>query len=232
MREQLGVIFDLDGTLYKMQSADGTFGGSDFYAALKHRMHVFLSERLAIDEAEASALYTNLKQAYNGAVSLGVERELGISRYEWFESTWNLNPADYIQPGATNLAQALAPFEGRSIVLTSGPAAWAKPALAYIGLGSFFGERIITGEQDIRKPQHAVFEQAASMLGCDAAHVVSVGDQDATDIIPARELGMLTVRIGSIIGNAHVRADHVADAVIAISHIEEGIEKDPRRIVV
>src|ERR1700689_923875 len=97
MKRERGAIFDLDGTLYQLRGIDGTFSNSDFYADLRNNMRTYLAEVLKLSEEAASAEYERIKGKFNGEVSLGVEQELGISRYDWFNNTWNLDPSKYIE---------------------------------------------------------------------------------------------------------------------------------------
>ncbi len=220
MGKEKGVIFDLDGTLYKLRGRDGTFGGSDLYAAQKVKMYEFIGQRLALDAPTARSVYEDLKEAYAGAVSVGIEQKYGVSRYEWFANTWNLPPADFIDPADGDVAAILRPFTGRATLLTSGPRAWAEPVLDCLGVAGVFGSNIITGEADARKPNPEVFVEAARMLGRCAGDMVSVGDQNHSDIVPARTLGMQTIVIGPEIASAHYRADNLQAAVEIIHEIE------------
>lgn len=219
MKNEQGVIFDLDGTLYRLRSSDGTFGNSSFYADLQANMSRFLADRLGLSSTDAECEYTRIKDQYNGEVSLGVELELGIDRYEWFGNTWNLDPARYVDAPGENLAESLAPFRGRSLVLTAAPAAWAYRVLEYLGMDEMFDGKVITGEPDLRKPNPAIFRKAAQILQKQCCEVISVGDQNESDIVPAKALGMTTVRIGSVMEDADYRVDDVYGAVNLLARL-------------
>lgn len=219
MSEPKGVILDLDGTLYQFRGVDGTFGGSDFYDGLKNNMYSYLAEVIGLTEEAAKAEYERIKDMFNGEVSLGVEQELGIDRYDWFGNTWNLNPADYLDPPRAELAESLASLEGRAVVLTAAPAAWAYPALEYLGISDLFNRNVLTGEPDIRKPNPAVFKQAANVLQRQCCEVVSVGDQNSSDILPAKQLGMLTVKIGLEAEDADYFASDIYGALQIVKKI-------------
>lgn len=56
---------------------------------------------------------------------------------------------------------------------------------------------IFTGEPDLRKPNPAIIRQVADLLGASYGKTWSVGDQEHSDIIPAKKIGLKTMRIGS-----------------------------------
>ena len=213
MNRQRGLILDLDGTLYKLSGSDGSFGNSDFYADLKRRMQSYLGDVLGISSQAAKTEYDRIKSSFNGEVSIGVERELGISRLEWFANTWNLNPKDYIEKPTSELVETIKPVADRSMVLTAAPAVWAYPALSYLGLDGMFEDRIVTGEPDIRKPSLDVFRQAADLLQRSCCEVVSIGDQDESDILPAKALGMVTIKVGLPSDSADYSMNNTCEAV-------------------
>jgi len=220
VKNKRGIIFDLDGTLYHFKGGDGSFGASDFYADLRQNMTRFLASRLDISGVEAQREYARIKDQYNGEVSLGVEKELGIDRYEWFGNTWNLEPAGYISSPGSRLAESLVPFSDRSLVLTAAPAAWAKPVLTYLGISDIFGERVITGEPDVRKPNPAIFRRAAHLLQRRCCEVISIGDQNESDILPAKALGMLTIKVDSASMDADYCADSIYGAIDTVAFLD------------
>ena len=90
---------------------------------------------------------------------------------------------------------------------------WTSAALQYLGLDQFFGDNVITGEDNLRKPHPAVFLKAASMLDRPCSSIISIGDQNPTDILPAKQLGMTTIRIGSILEDADFVAPEICRAL-------------------
>ncbi len=222
MKRQPGLVFDLDGTLYSLRGGDGTFGESDFYADLKGKMYSFLADVLGISIKVAKAEYDTIKNKFGGEVSIGVEQELGINRFDWFENTWNLDPAQYIDKPTEELAETIRPVSDRSMVLTAAPAVWAYPSLCYLGLGGMFGDRIVTGESDIRKPDPKIFRMAADTLSRECHEIVSIGDQTKSDILPAKALGMLTIKIGHADNVADYTAKDVVEAVAIASDLQSG----------
>jgi FMN phosphatase YigB (HAD superfamily) len=213
-QETYRFIFDMDGTLYRFDGRDGSvFTESRFYKDVRAKVYEFFRIRLGLNQ-EASVLeYERIKTSYQGEVSLGVEKEYGINRYEYFRYTWDFDPGEYIVKD-TDLAEKFEVLQGRIALLTAAPRVWAVNVLAYLDLTVAFGINVFTGEPDLRKPDPRVFSSIALELGADPRMVFSLGDQEETDILPAREAGMRTVRIGTGVDTV---ADYLApDVIVAI----------------
>ena len=210
------VIFDLDGTLYRFHSERAiSFGQSQFYADLRQRIIAFLGAHLGVDDQTATGMLEAVNTEYDGELSIGFERRYGIDRHIYYAATWACEPADYV-PLHPDLSAEMAPFAGRALLLTAAPRIWALRVLDHLGLRDVFGDLIITGEPDLRKPDPAVFALAAERLGIDPAQIISVGDQNHSDILPAKALGMTTVLIGPDQLDADHRATNLQAAITLI----------------
>lgn len=205
-------IFDLDGTLYRFACGSQTFGGSVFCADLYQRVEQFLAAELDVSVAEAGRAVAEINRKFDGEISTGVEKTFGIDRYKYYAATWNCNPANYVSKDE-RLASELQAFTGHSVLLTAAPRAWSDKVLQYLQIAEVFGDKIITGEPDTRKPDPQVFAQAAEMLSTSPAQIISIGDQNHSDILPAKLLGMSTIIIGPEQLDAHYRADNIYDAI-------------------
>lgn len=211
MEKDTKYIFDMDGTLYHFDATAGTtFHNSRFCRDLIQRTYSYLSSQLELDLVAATELVEDIQTRYDGHLSLGLEKEHNISRDELFSATWDCDPAQYVA-AEPSLAETMSIFRGRSALLTAAPRVWADRVLAYLGIADVFEDRIFTGEPDIRKPDPRAFEIVARSLGADAPEIISVGDQNHTDILPALKLGMRTAIIGPDKQDAHLRADTVLD---------------------
>lgn len=201
------IILDLDGTLYNFDNSDSmNFTSSRFYGEIKKRVCTFLSKRLGITEDSTRELYESVKTEFNGEVSLGLESKFGIDRYEFFGETWNLDPDQFIQ--RANRLPLIQSLNGTTTFLTSAPRVWASEVLKYLNLEGY-QDRLFTGEPNIRKPNPLIFRQICDSFGFSPLEAISVGDQLATDITPARSLGMKTVLVR---GNS-AKADYCINSV-------------------
>lgn len=205
------VIFDMDGTLYQFPDKQ-TFGESPFGRAVQQNVQSFIADEFGLSTEEAKRRYAQLQVEFDGEISLGLERKYGIDRMRFFNTTWNIDPEKYIV-SAEGLRNQLEEINAECVVLSAAPRVWVNQALGYIGIADLFGERVFTGEPDIRKPNPEIFRQIMGRLGCEAANIVSIGDQEYSDILPAREVGMQTVRIGSGETEADILATDIIDAI-------------------
>lgn len=197
MKEQYKFIFDMDGTLYHFDKCQGQiFTTSRFYTDLRSNIYAFFMEKRGLSRIDAITEYERIKEAYKGEVSLGVESEYGIDRYEFFDNTWNINPEGYIEKD-TDLPEMLERLQGRIALLTAAPKIWAVNVLSYLGIEEIFGDSLYTGEPDERKPNPAVFQRIADDFSVSPKKVFSIGDQEYSDIVPAKSIGMKTVLVGS-----------------------------------
>ena len=194
MEKIKAAIFDMDGTLYQFPNGT-TFSSSPLGEAVKENVTLFIAKEFNLRDDEARQKYIELQTRYNGEMSLGLEQEFGIDRLRFFEETWGIDPENIIIP-EPNLKDELAQLSIRCALLTSAPRVWATRVLNYIDIVNTFDNLLFTGEPDIRKPNPKVFLGIARILGLSASQIVSIGDQEYSDIIPAKEVGMRTVRIG------------------------------------
>jgi FMN phosphatase YigB (HAD superfamily) len=218
MKQVTSFIFDMDGTLYSFEPGKHVvFSQTQFCRDLEERVAAYVASVLQVDAVRATQIVAEIDRAFNGDLSIGMERVYGIDRYEYYKATWSCDPTDYILPDK-QLRAALLPFAGRTVLLTAAPRVWAERVLRHLDVADIFGDRIISGEPDIRKPNARVFEQAAELLGTAPDHVLSVGDQHHTDILPAQSVGMRTL----LIGPDQMTADHRADSIYhALTLIKE-----------
>ncbi|MBI5793953.1 HAD family hydrolase [Candidatus Uhrbacteria bacterium] len=191
---QTKFIFDLDGTLYRYKGGP-TFATSEFYADIKRNIFAFLERELAVPSEQVPETYDHMKREYNGHVSLAVEKEFGVDRMRYFAATWRVPPEKYIEPNddARTVLSALA---GRCAVLTEAPRVWAEAALRFLNAYEFVEDVLFTGELDVRKPSVEAFRQVGGALGVPFESIYSVGDQEESDIVLARAVGMKTIRVG------------------------------------
>ncbi len=207
MNTKYHFIFDLDGTLYQFDRGQAkNFAVSQFAADIQENIYRFLMSKCRLSRIAAEQEYQRLKVQYKDGVSLALEQEYGLDRYDYFEQTWRIEPRRYVNPNPM-LVSYLKPFVGRSALLTAAPAVWARSVLGWLGIASIFGQFVFTGEPDVRKPNPAVFRQVAAALAVNPETVISIGDQEHTDIVPAQNLGMKTLLIGE---PQNTKPDYVA----------------------
>lgn len=188
----------MDGTLYQFDKEKGeSFKNSRFAQDLKKNIIDYFIKKFKLSYDEALRLYKKIQNNYKGEISTGVEKEFGILRAEFFEETWNLYPEKYIIKN-THLPKLLLALQGNCALVTSAPTIWATRVLEYLEIADAFGDSIYTAESYIRKPNPLVFLHIARKFNSPTCTVISIGDQEATDIIPAAAIGMRTIYVGSL----------------------------------
>lgn len=213
------LIFDMDGTLYQFPGG-GTFFEIPFGQAIQQNTRAFIARELALNQAEADAVYNELFMQFNGELSLGLERRFGIDRMRFFNETWDLDPAEFIIP-EPGVRETLEQTDARLALLSAAPRVWVNRVLGFMGLTDVFGDQVFTGEPDIRKPNPMAFKQILDAYNVEATNAIAIGDQEHTDITPPRSIGMRAVRIGGSDTEAEFSASSVNEAMSTLK--EEGI---------
>jgi len=214
------LIFDLDGTLYKIISPK--FMGSAIYQDMRKNSIVFLSKKLGISEEEATKIFDRILVDYNKELSIGFEKEFGINRYEYFNNAWNLDTNKYMVRDE-KLIKILNQLKKKYvlIVLTDAPKIWVERVLATRGVSEIFGSNVLTGESDIRKSFGNAFLLVAKKYGFAPQECMVIGDHKKNDIDFAKEVGMKTIYIGA---EAYDKSDYSVKNIHDIAAIL-GVEK-------
>lgn len=198
MRKAKGIIFDMDGTLYQFKNdQDTAFTETQFMHRLHENAIAFFGSHFELDREAAFERYWDIRQRFDGEVSLGLEREHNIPRADYFAATWGgMKPAEFVAEDQ-QLLNSIEQIEIRRAVLSAAPMIWMDRVLEHLAVRGLFEPAIFSGDPDIRKPDPEAFMQVARFWGLQPNEIVSVGDIEKNDILPARQLGMLTVRIGN-----------------------------------
>ena len=212
MRKIEAIVFDVDGTLYQF-SGNEIFPDTAVGRAVRQNIQDFLGNEFGLEPEESSAYYDELNKKYDGLLSLGLERDFGIDRQRFFSVGWDLEPGKLIRHDSM-IREVVAAVPARKMVLSGAPRIWIDRVLRHMNVDDLFGERIISGEPDIRKPDPEVFRQASQLVGVEPGCILAVGDQEHTDILPAKHIGMMTARIGA--ADTATSADIVAPSVVAL----------------
>lgn len=190
--EQL-YIFDMDGTLYGFNPG--------LLEEVYRNSISFLKEKLGVSEQEAEQTRAKIDKKYSGEISIGVEKEFGISREEYFNKVWDIQPEQYVKYDE-NLKNFLKRIAGRRVVLTSAPKIWTERVLKLLGLEDTF-EDVFTGEPDDRKPNLSAFKGVLAKFNCESNQATVIGDSYREDIEPAQKLGIRTIQIGKDVKNIY-----------------------------
>ncbi|MFA5154982.1 MAG: HAD family hydrolase [Patescibacteria group bacterium] len=191
------IIFDLDGTLYKLRG--GSYSQSPLKRYVLKNAAAYLAARLAKSKPEAARILRGILKKYKEEISIGVEKEFKLDRHDYFRTVWNI-PARLVVSKERNLRRSLLALSKcyRLIIISDAPLVWIKNVLIELGVYDIFRGRIFSGESDNRKGFQSAFPYIIKSLKLKPRDCISVGDQESSDIIPAKKLGLKTVFINQL----------------------------------
>ncbi|MCE5237942.1 HAD-IA family hydrolase [bacterium] len=213
------LLFDLDQTLYAPET--GLLPAGD------RRITDYLAHRLNLPREQADAERRRLWREY-GTTARGAEIEYGLPQRElYLHSLEDLDPREYLGRDEA-LAGMLQGLDADRFVVTNAAGNYARRVLAALGIDHCF-QRVF----DIEalgwrpKPEHAAYQCVLDALGRPAAEVGMVEDFP-WNLVPAQELGMLTVYLGADEAEADVTLTNLLDLPAALA--EAGVRlTHPRR---
>lgn len=184
-------LFDLDNTLHHASHA--------IFPFINREMTAFIERTLQVDRDTANRLRTVYTRRY-GAALLGLIRRHGIDAHAFLRE---VHPASIDLPAMVRaergLAQTLKALPGRRIVLTNGPAEYARTVLAILGIERLF-ERVLAIEDMRRgahwhaKPDAAVIRGILRQAKTSPSNTILVEDTH-THLKRYRRMGIRTVWI-------------------------------------
>lgn len=192
-RDRNVTIFDMDGTLYQLDGENNGFSGSTLERSILENALRFVMEKEECSSADAEGI---INEGIRNPIGLSkfLANRYSISRSDYFNRAWDINPegvVSYDQELIDNLRQLVRRNPGTKYVLvSSAPAIWVGKVLEYLGIKDCF-ELCITAEKFGSKDE--VFRMFA--VRYYPGSVISIGDQEKTDIIPAQKLGMTAYKV-------------------------------------
>ena len=185
----------MDGTLYKFKG--DSFRNSGLYGVVIENTVSYICNKLGKTKLEAQEVLDAILKKYGNSISIGLENEFKIDRYDYFNSVWNINAKKYVKFDSTISAFLLELQKNFDLVLLSdAPVIWISRVLDYLGIMEIFKNNIFSGEGDARKEFGNAFEKICKTMNIKVNRCIVIGDQEETDIIPAKKIGMKAVFIG------------------------------------
>lgn len=185
----LGIyVFDMDGTLYKLDGDNGSFSGSSLMSQVINNSINFVAQKESCGLYRARKIIEESMKDRIGISSV-LAKKYNLTRSDIFEKTWNINPKNIIREStdSINAITILRQSGKRLFLLTGAPKIWMNNVLNELNINGIF-ERKISGE-DFQTKQE-VFESLANEFNPNS--MISIGDQVSTDIVPARKFGINT----------------------------------------
>jgi len=198
------ILFDLDDTLYAR--------GTGLWPAIGRRINEYMTNRLGLDEAEASRLRQRYLETY-GTTLNGLRAEFKIDTEVYLAFVHDLPLERYLEP-SPELSQMLGRLPQRKIIFTNADTQHAERVMARLGVTEHF-ERIIDVRalNFVNKPQPAAYAQALELIGARAGECVFLDDA-VRNLRPARDIGMTAVLVSPAGSPLPAGVDYQIDSIL------------------
>jgi len=216
------LVFDVEGTLFKSKSL------TDAY---RNQVLKLVSEKSGLNgEAllkEVRRVISELRrEGYDQRPpSTLIAERLGVTREEFYRAIDEVNPGDHVKPDP-ELVSALKEMKRtfKLAVLTNLSRKGLTGVLRALGLSEDVFDVMLTADDlEALKPHISAFKRVLEALKVNPEEVVMVGDIVASDLAPAKILGMKTVLVSDEPANSpHVdlTVKHVAELKNKISLLQ------------
>ena len=206
------LLVDLDETLYHP--------GTGMLPAGDRTISQYLAEFLDITVPEADELRVRLTVEY-GTTAAGAEAEFGLPQQELYAGSVEQVDARRYVAAAPELDAMLAAIPAQLYIFTNATLRYSEGVLKALGIERHF-ERIFDVEFCGWRPKPAAeaYARVLAEVGVPAEEVGFVED-NAANIIPARELGMTTF----LLRQEHEAADYTLADILELHALlrEEGL---------
>jgi len=193
-QKRSGFILDMDGTLYLLDGNRNGFTGSSLEKMVCENAVSFIIKNESCSQARATEIY---REGINDPIGVSnyLSKRYGISRREYFDIVWDIDPEPILQQyeqSAETIRALSNNSDTKLILLTSAPSSWVSRVLKTLGIDRSF-ELIFTGEEYGSKDE--IFKTLSQWYV--PSNFTSIGDQIKTDILPAQQYGFNTFLVTS-----------------------------------
>ena len=188
------IIFDLDGTLYELRG--GSYKKSPLRRSVIVNAQKYIATKLSQSALGAQQILKNIQKQYGEQISIGLEKEFGIDRYDYFNVVWNIPVRNIVkkESGLRKILLSLRKIYDLAII-SDAPQIWIDNVLNELQIQDLFRNTIFSGEGNLRKGFGNAVSSITRVLKIHPSNCIVVGYQEDTDIIPAKKLGMHAVFI-------------------------------------
>lgn len=180
-------LCDLDETLYGPETG--------LWTALRARITTYMTDRLGLPPETVPALRESYYRRYGTSLT-GLQKDYHVEADDYLAYVHDLPLADYLQPSPA-LSGMLARLPLQKIIFTNADAPHAQRVLQQLGIARHFSRIIDIYTLDfVNKPQPEAYTRTLQLIGAEA-HECLFADDARRNLLPAHELGMLTVLVGS-----------------------------------
>ncbi len=177
-------VIDFDNTFYAYK------GSNRYTGSIVSQQHDRGVEALTLAHLPQEQATELMREALvDPLTSMVLARRLNVTRKECLDAVWGqIDPAeccDIIEGNMAALEQMRRGTKGQMMILTSAPNIWFQKALSHIQGNKALFDSIVTCEDFRTKPEF--FEGLRNTL---VGNTLAVGDDAASDVIPAQQRGM------------------------------------------
>ncbi|MEJ2112018.1 MAG: pyrimidine 5'-nucleotidase [Acidobacteriota bacterium] len=196
-------LFDLDNTLYPKSCG--------LMPEIGRRINLYMTERLGIEEREVSQRRDAFLKKW-GTTLNALRRHYSVDPDEYLNFVHDIPLDGYVRENA-KLVRMLKRTALRKVIFTNADAGHARRVLSRAGILYHFESIIDIHALDfINKPDRRAYLRALDFIDACPEECVLIEDSPV-NIKPARELGMITVLVGSDTTNtgAHHHIQNITD---------------------
>jgi putative hydrolase of the HAD superfamily len=180
------LLCDLDETLYGPETG--------LWVALRERISQYMINQLGLPPETVPALRESYYHRYGTSLT-GLQHDYQVDAHEYLAYVHDLPLADYLQPSPA-LNGMLARLPLQKIIFTNADAPHAQRVLDQLGIARHFSRIIdIHTLEGVNQPQPEAYARALQLLGAKAGECL-FADDALRNLLPAHDLGMLTVLVG------------------------------------
>ncbi|MFQ6016466.1 MAG: pyrimidine 5'-nucleotidase [Anaerolineae bacterium] len=181
------VLFDLDDTLYPKESG--------LFPLVSQRIDQYMVERLGLPPQEAKELRAGYMRRY-GTTTRGLQLHHQVKMDDYLHYVHDVPVEEFLSPDP-KLAQVLAGIRAKKAIFTNAPKEYCWRVLCALGLEAYFDYLFALEFMNyIGKPDPQVYGKVLEALGASAEECLIVEDI-SRNLMPAKQLGMVTVLVGS-----------------------------------
>ena len=194
MKKDKLIIFDLDGTLYQFRGK--SFRGSGLQKRVLENALKYIQSKLQKTLPEAQKILREIQQEYGEDISIALEEKYNCSRKEYFDNVWNIEAKGIIgEAGPVRKIIERLNKQYELLLMSDGAEVWIQNVLKELRIEEFFREKILSGDGKKRKSLFSRFDEISDLYNFSPGNIIVVGDQEKTDIIPAKKCGFKTIFI-------------------------------------
>ncbi len=203
-------IFDLDDTLHD--------ASAHIFPVMNCAMTQYIMDKLDLDEQEAHQLRQHYWRIY-GATLKGLMRHHGVDAYHFLKETHAFMDLPNMVVQVKRLRHMLQNLNGRKVIFTNAPRAYALRVLDILEIGDMFD--LVFSVESTRfhaKPSVRGFEILLKSIKAEPQDCIMLED-NLPALMTAKRLGMRTIWVTKKLQKPNF-VDYRVNSVLALTHLK------------